>query len=199
MFLHKNSQRRIYFSEAIYFITIVVKDRLPFFAEEIFCDLLVGELKLGKTLKEFNLYGFVIIPDHVHLLIEPGDKYNISEIMRSFKTNCSRNINRIINVLEDAVMSPRLRGVGLNHLNKILPKYRNQFIQKYGSSQSQFPKFQWQKSFYDHYLRNSQDFKNHLEYIWHNPQKHHLINNFENYPHSSYNDKYNDLIDYFEL
>jgi len=143
MFLHQNSQKRIYFPEAIYFITICTQDRLPFFKEEIFCDLFVEELKLCKTLKQFLLYGFVILYDHVHLLIQPGDEYNISEIMRSLKTNCSRNINNIINHTGGAVTSPRLRGIGLNHRDVALPKYQKQFITKYDQAQFQLPKFQW--------------------------------------------------------
>ena len=195
--LHQNSQKRIYFPEAIYFVTICVQDRFPFFKEEMLCDLLIEELKLCKILKQFLLFGFVVLSDHIHLLIQPNNEHNISEIIRSLKINYSRNINNIIKTPEGAVTSPRLRGIGLNYLNKILPKYQNQFIQKYGTKQFQFPKFQWQKSFFDHYIRNDNDFENHLEYIWRNPEKHGMTDNFEKYQYSSYNDNYQELIDYF--
>lgn len=58
--------------------------------------------------------------------------------------------------------------------------------------QNPFPKFHWQKSFRDHYIRNDNDFDNHMEYIAGNPYKHGLLNNG---PYVFTNDEYGDLID----
>lgn len=193
--LHRNSQKRIYFTEAIYFVTICTQDRFPFFKEEIFCELFVEELKLCKMLKQFQLYGFVILYDHVHLLIQPGDKYNISGIIKSLKENLSRDINYIIlnrGPREGDTSTCRLR------IRELMLQYQSQFIRKYGQNQFRFPKFRWQKSFHDHYIRNDKDFEHHLEYIWYNPEKHDLIENFEDYKYSSCNN-YEDLIDNFDL
>jgi REP element-mobilizing transposase RayT len=79
--LHQNSQKRIYFDDAIYFVTICIKDRFPLFEEKIFCELFIEELRLAKLIKQFQLFGFVVLRDHVHLLIKPSDKYNISKII----------------------------------------------------------------------------------------------------------------------
>ena len=53
-------------------------------------------MAIGKSLKGFKLYGFLVIYDHVNLLIEPGDEFNISQVMKSLKENISRNINIIM-------------------------------------------------------------------------------------------------------
>lgn len=172
MFLFQNSQKRIYFTDAIYFVTIVIQDRFPFFREDVFCDSFIKDLKFCKKLKQFKLYGFVILFDHIHLLIQPSDKYDISQILHNLKRTSSLHINKIITSPEGEDIYPRLQSGG--------------------------SKFQWQKSFYDHYVRNDNDFNYHLEYIWRNPEKHSIINNFENYTYSSYNN-YDDLINYFEL
>ncbi len=144
------------------------------------------------------------MPDHIHLLIEPGDKYNISKIMQFIKRHFSRNINYIL-FPEDAIGQSHRRGGDYENFMNIIYKhdnkiklFKNQFIKKYGQTQFQFPKFQWQKSFYDHYIRNDIDFENHLEYIWCNPEKHKITNNFEYYSYSSYNN-YIELIDKFYL
>ena len=160
---------------------------------------------MTKRLKQFLLYGFVVLYDHVHLLIQPGDKYNISKVIQSVKKEFSRDINYILNP-EGAIPESRLRGnqysrqYDKNFIIPNLSKYQNQyqFIQKYNSNQFQFSRFQWQKSFFDHYIRNDKDFENHLEYIWRNPEKHGIIKNFENYTYSSYNN-YRELIDNFYL
>ncbi len=212
--LHRNSQKRIYFPDAVYFVTIVVQDRIPFFEEDIFCELFVEDLRFCKKLKVFYLYGFVILYDHIHLLIQPGEKYNISEILHNLKRTSSLHINEMIKSPEGEDIYPRLR-VGksktrqsrlrgnddlikeIKNFDGKMGTFKNQFVQKYGQNQFQFPKFQWQKSFFDHYIRNDNDLNYHLEYIWRNPEKHGITNNFEKYRYSSYNN-YQDLIDYFD-
>lgn len=42
--------------------------------------------------------------------------------------------------------------------------------------------FQWQQSFYDHIIKDSRDFINHIEYIRYNPVKASLVKKPEDYP-----------------
>ncbi len=44
----------------------------------------------------------------------------------------------------------------------------------------------WQRSFYDHVIRDERDFLNHLDYIHYNPVKHGLVMRPEDYQHTSY-------------
>lgn len=55
-----------------------------------------------------------------------------------------------------------------------------------------FPKFQWQKSFHDHYIRNQNDFDTHMNYIVYNPKKHNLPNDW---PYIYTNSNYDHLTD----
>ncbi|MCX6743246.1 MAG: transposase, partial [Candidatus Parcubacteria bacterium] len=93
MKLHKNSIKRIYFPGAIYYIVIKTKNNYPYFKEPFFCDLFIENLKICKQLKGFKLYVFSIIYDHVNLIIEPNNQFNISKVIKSLKENVSRNIN----------------------------------------------------------------------------------------------------------
>jgi REP element-mobilizing transposase RayT len=93
MKLHRNSQKRIVFEDACYFVTFYTKHRFPYFKESIFCDLFVENLRLCKQLKGFLLYGWVVIYEHIHLMIQPNNKYNISDVMQFLKRHTSRNIN----------------------------------------------------------------------------------------------------------
>jgi len=98
---HRDSQKRIYIKNAIYFITTNTFEAYPYFKEDILCELFAKDLELCQNLKEFNIFGYKVNPDHVHLLIQPKGKNNHSEIMRSLKTNISRNINFIMGFNED--------------------------------------------------------------------------------------------------
>ena len=75
--LHKNSQKRFYDKDHVYFITTVTEQRFPYFNEGLFCELFIENLRMCKKMKRFELYAFTIIPDHVHLLVRPGDEYNV--------------------------------------------------------------------------------------------------------------------------
>jgi REP element-mobilizing transposase RayT len=119
MQLHRNSQKRIIHKDLIYFVTTNTKHRYPYFKNEILCELFIEELKLVKELKKFLLFGFCIMPDHIHLLLRPDlEVASISEIMRSLKTNFSRNVNKIVDAIiscddsEGRVTSPGFRIIG---------------------------------------------------------------------------------------
>jgi len=194
--LHRNSQKRYYVSGAIYSVTITTQNRWPYFREPIFCELLIENLKLAKQLKGFKLLAFNILFDHLHLLIQPDDQYNISKVMQFLKRHFSRDINYILSP-EGAIRESRLRPGDYYYLAKVInqhdnkiKEYKNQFIEKYGQNQNHFPKFQWQKSFYDHIIRGTQDLTNHYHYTVYNFLKHKLP---DDWLYTSLN--YKDLID----
>jgi REP element-mobilizing transposase RayT len=217
--LHKNSIKRICFPGAIYYIVMKTKNNHSYFKETIFCDSFIEDLKICKELKSFKLYGFSIIYDHINLIIEPNDRYNISQIIKSLRRNVSRNIN-IIMGYKSSFLTPlvgetslsRLRGwrllknVGFElNTNKKYPfkdinELRKRFFEKFGVKNS-YPKFRWQLSFYDHYIRfhdnhlqKQKDWDYHYEYTVYNHLKHGLP---ENWQYTSLN--YPELIDNIEI
>ena len=94
--MHRNSQKRYIIKNAVYFITTNTHNRIEYFRENILCDLLVEDLWETQRLKCFNIFAYKINPEHMHALIQPRGKDSYSEIMRSFKTNFSRNANRVM-------------------------------------------------------------------------------------------------------
>jgi len=171
--LHRNSQKRYYIDGAIYFITTNTYCRFPYFLEDILCELFIEELKLCKRLKKFQLYGYKINPDHIHLLIKPNIEFNFSKIIKSLKENFSRDANKLIS------FSKKIR----------IPEYTSdtstcrlcirEFIRKkyYKIDIHNLPQFKWQKSFHYHIINNHIDFMNHMEYIKYQWIKHGLNKN----------------------
>ena len=201
--MHKNSPKRFYGPDKIYFIVTKTHQNFPYFKESIFCDLLIEELKLCKKLKRFKLYGFSIIYDHLNLFLKPGRKYNISKVMKSLKENVSRDINYIIFGKRCAGDTATCR----LSIRRVIDDLRDQYIEKclegdmvipVGDTSSYRPytssyrpiRFKWQKSFYDHVVRNEKDFHNHYNYTKYNHMKHGLP---EDWPYTS--EHYEDLID----
>jgi len=229
---YRNWPKRIYIKDVSYFVTFYTKNRYPYFKETILCDLFLENLKECKKLKEFLLFGWVIVYEHIHLLIQPDGKWNISEIMHSLKRHTSRNINYVLGYYKSlphpsvsrdghpdlqgrntgSVCHPDLQGrntgsvchpdlQGRNTGSVCHPDLRGmdalvkdcrQLFMFDRKSKNMIPKFQWQQSFYDRYMRNETEFHNVLDYLEYNPDKHGLPSDWT-YVYT--NPKYENLTD----
>jgi REP element-mobilizing transposase RayT len=198
--MHRNSQKRIIESNRIYAITTVTHERFPYFENEILAWLLIAEIKLTKIIFDFKLYAFCILYDHLHLMIGPDEKRNISKIMQYLKRNFSRNANYVMeyadydherhnskkSIVPNEGDNDHCRLPGGHRLSKDvvcsytkyietiqkMDKYISNLKTKYHQSKHQLPPFKWQKSFHDHIIRNEKDFYAHYEYITQNYKKH---------------------------
>ncbi len=79
--------QRYYVPDAIVFITQIVDGRQPIFQHPDHIELLLTTLRNVKTHHPFAMIGYVILPDHIHLLIRPTGDSNFSQIMQSRKRN----------------------------------------------------------------------------------------------------------------
>ena len=183
--VYKNSQKRIYQHEYPYFVTVNTQDKSLFFKEPIFCDLWIEELILCKKLKSFEINSFCLCYDHFHMVLKVENGKDLSEIMRSLKTNFSRNANRVMlddfsikryNLDEKARSADRAfwqERKLLEKFDKQVEQFHRLFHKKY-ESVSSFKKFKWQKSFHDHIIRNEKDLIEHHGYTAYNFIKHRL-------------------------
>jgi REP element-mobilizing transposase RayT len=86
--------RHIDLREFPYAVTTVTASREPLFEESKAADIVLDAILFGKREHWYCLLSFVIMPDHVHLIIIPRDK-NISECMKSIKGFSARQINAV--------------------------------------------------------------------------------------------------------
>jgi len=84
----------IYIKEYPYVVTTVTLNREPIFKESIAADIVLEAILFGRRQQWYYLLSFVIMPDHMHLIIIPRDK-NISECMKSIKGFSARQINSV--------------------------------------------------------------------------------------------------------
>ena len=95
--VHHGSRQKHYFLEgAWYFATSVTRDRYPFFANSHIARVFIEDLWFACELMELELFGFTVIPDHVHVLFRPLGGSKHSEVVGSLKRNASRDINDLI-------------------------------------------------------------------------------------------------------
>ena len=89
--------KRFYETRTPYFITFVTEGRKDLFNEVLACELLVKVLIDLKSSCNYQVYAFVVMPDHVHIVISADGDMNISEIVRRIKGRFARFFNVIYN------------------------------------------------------------------------------------------------------
>ncbi len=140
---------------------------------------------MGCDFKKCRLFGYVIIPDHVHILLKPHGKYSISDYMHFAKRHSSRNINILMRntvfpVGEDG--HPRLRG-GVEFPTHASGQTFARLREYVDSRNTTAKRFAWHGSYHDHIIRDQDDFNAYMEYLKYNPIKHGLIKEGELYPY----------------
>jgi putative transposase len=88
--------RRIILPDYCYFVTTVVKDRERILLNNKICSIVLEDLKFYRMQYEFRLHSYVIMPDHLHLLMSLSEEGNASQIMHDFKSHTAQEINNIL-------------------------------------------------------------------------------------------------------
>jgi len=78
-----------------YFITTVTKDRTPLFQNPRLCRILLVTIEYYKTLFDYVVYGYCLMPDHLHLLLIPQGSFTISFIMKMIKGSFAGKVNKL--------------------------------------------------------------------------------------------------------
>jgi len=64
-----------------HYVTAVIFNRVPVFRSENACSFFIEALAETRYKQPFKLIGYVIMPDHVHLILNPLSR-DISDLMR---------------------------------------------------------------------------------------------------------------------
>ncbi|MBN1779168.1 MAG: transposase [Candidatus Buchananbacteria bacterium] len=182
--------KRFNLENQIYFITSKTFDNEKIFSDDRSCRLFIEVLNECKDKYGFELFGYVIMPDHIHLLIKPNPRNTISDVMHRIKGSfaykylmMTRN-HKGSATRENGINKPTLLRMSQSQLRVADPSWVGEKRQRIKQQPI------WQKSFYDHAIRNHQDFLEKLNYIHKNPLKHNIANDLNQYQYSSYQNYY---------
>ena len=84
-------------SYQIYSITTVCRGRRPLFADFNAARLLVRELRLLHDHGQVTSLAWVVMPDHLHWLIQLGEDWSLSNVVKSLKARSALALNRYSN------------------------------------------------------------------------------------------------------
>jgi len=89
--------KRFYVENYPYFITTATCKKKRIFANKRKAEILKDVIYNFRNQKRYLLLSFVIMPDHLHLLLVPHKNYDISKIMHTIKRGSARLINKEFN------------------------------------------------------------------------------------------------------
>ncbi len=116
--------------------------------------------------KLYDLIEWVIMPNHVHLIIKEYINCNIDDILNKWKSFSSKQIINLSKFIENDIDFYKYNKEALDGLIK--------------------SKIIWQRSYWDHYIRNDEEFLNKIDYIHQNPVKAGLVSKAEDWQYSSF-------------
>ena len=132
-----------------FFFTVVLADRK---ATTLTSNIRALRVAYNQTRKErsFICDAFVVLPDHLHCVwtLPDGDA-DFSTRWRLIKSRFTRSVAAV---------------VGEDH-----PPYISASKRRKGEQGI------WQRRFWEHQIRDSEDYRRHVEYCWANPVKHGLV------------------------
>ena len=94
-----------------HYVTTVCFNRVPVFQSNPACQLFIDALAQTRQYCTFKLIGYVIMPDHVHLIVNPVNR-DISAVMRRLKSSSAR---LILDWLRENGFVSSLRKLTLTH------------------------------------------------------------------------------------
>jgi len=78
-------------------LTFSCYHRYHYLKDPVLCEIFIEELALAKAKFSFKLWTFVLMSNHVHLLIYPiNEKYNISIILKHIKGKSASRYRRYV-------------------------------------------------------------------------------------------------------
>jgi len=127
------------------FITAVTKNRQHLLMENI--ELLREAFKVSIKKFSYKFIAGIILPEHFHIIISTENTADIPFIIKEIKYNFTKNLPE---------------------------KYKNKVILT-ESEKKRREKGIWQRRYYDHIIRDENDFNKHLDYIHYNSVKHYDV------------------------
>ncbi len=137
--------KRIYGQRHLHFITFSCYRRLPLLKTVRARDVFVREMARVRDEYEFLLVGYVVMPEHVHLLISEPRKGTPSTVMQMLKQRVSKKLRK------------RNRESSVGQLRLAFPEP----VENIGSF--------WQARFYDFNVYTNRKKREKLEYMHRNP------------------------------
>ena len=87
-----NSLHRFYGGRDLHFLTFSCYHRQPFFTDATRCDLFLKILERVRLRYRLVVLGYVVMPEHVHLLVSEPQRATLSTVIQALKLGFVRSL-----------------------------------------------------------------------------------------------------------
>ena len=151
-----------YSSDGLYFVTSCVHDKVCCFGEIIDEDMHLNEcgkiaeekwLWLGKQYPYIFLHSFVIMPNHMHGIIEI-DKHYKPELLEQMIVGTDHDLS----LQRDLSLDVQGKPIKIKSLSELMGAYKTTSSKKIHLTG--YNDFFWHRSFHDHIIRDAKSLEN---------------------------------------
>ncbi len=179
--------RRVFIQNAYIHVIILAYQRKKIFIENI--ELLRQAFKNAKKYFSFDIIAICVLPDHIHVILNPTDINKYPKIITSVKYFFSRRYyvgvetptyDKVETPTYDKVKTPTYDlNCKLGFQPNPLPTYG--YVNK-------GEKGIFQRRYYEHTITSQEELNKHIDYIHYNPVKHGYVKKANDWEFSSFHE-----------
>ena len=94
---------QVYNQQATYFVTFTIVDWVDLLSRKVYRDIVMDSLQFCIVEKGLKVYSYVVMTNHIHLIIQSNGSNSLSDIIRDFKKFTSKQF------IETIVKEPESR------------------------------------------------------------------------------------------
>ena len=152
--------RRVYILNSFVHIILASYNRKPIFIDNI--DILRTAFRNTMKIYKFEIVAICVLPDHIHVILNPENIRDYSKIISSVKHSFSAVVGQVC---------PTYGGFS----DELKNGYKNKR-----------EKGLFQRRFYEHTITTQEELNNHIDYIHYNPVKHGYTASVKDWEYSSF-------------
>jgi REP element-mobilizing transposase RayT len=158
-------------TDEFYFVTLTIIDWIDVFTRRIYSDLIIENLTYCQLHKGLNIYAYVIMTNHIHLVAN-AEGGSLGDILRDFKTYTSKEMIKLIS----------------NNPSESRRDWMLNAFKKAGRSNPLNKDYQfWQNGNYPVLLYSAAVIDQKIDYIYENPVRAGFVGSAHEYWYSSAN------------
>jgi len=157
--------------EGIHFLTFTIVEWIDLFTRQVYADLFLDSLRFYQQQKGLQVYAYVIMSSHVHLIVQAPENGDLVKIIQNLKSYTAR---QFLAHLQDYEQSESRRDWLLDH-----------FAFNARRNRTNSPHQVWQKGYHPFLLYSPQMIRQKLNYIHQNPVVAGMVKIPEHYRYSS--------------
>jgi REP element-mobilizing transposase RayT len=155
--------------DGLYFVTLTVVGWIDIFSRKVYKDIIIENLQHCQQKEGLEIFAYVIMSNHVHLLIRRTDN-DLGELLKRFKSYTSK---KILTTIEESNQESR----------KDWLLYQFRF---FANQSNEYGKYHfWQYTNHPTYLYTNEVIDQKRNYIHKNPVRAGIVMNEEDYIYSS--------------